>query len=236
MPWRLIPQTLYDLIGRILPASVVLLLVFVVVWLPTLQELPSVISRLNELATATSVTVAMIATYTVGVVLGQIYAVTFGKLLATQDSLIEARCRQECFGEHERTLEALGRERRKIDPTRLPRTFVMHDHLRLIAPTEIPRLLKVRAERRMAEVIALGAVISIVVNTVLLAMTYSTYRLVLEALLVLTVVGAWRSSIRRLKNFTNGTTIMWLMHATEGPFEVPRIQHSDRDANLNDPS
>lgn len=224
MPWQVIPQTVYDLIGRILPGSVVLLLAFLVIRLPSLQDLPSVVARLNELATPATVTLAVIATYTVGVVLGQIYAVTLGKLLARRDKRIENKCREDCFSEHELTLQALGQKPQPIDQTRLPRTFVMHDHMRLVSPNETARLLKVRAERRMSEVIALGSILSIIANTCLLIRDSSIYRLVLEAILVLTAIGAWRAGVRRLKNFTNGTTIMWLMHATQGPFEVPRAR------------
>ncbi len=231
MPWRLIPQTIYDLLGRILPGAVVLLLVFVVVRLPTMQDLPNVISELNRLATPAAITLAFIVAYTVGLVLGQVYAATIGKLLDHRDREIEKECRQRCVAEHVKTLEALGNKPHRVDPAHLPRTFVMHDHLRLVAPTEIPRLLKVRAERRMAEVITFGAILSATANTVLLAAGYSTYRLALEGALVLTALGAWRSGIRRLKNFTNGTTIMWLMHATQGPFHVPRIQLPDRDSD-----
>jgi hypothetical protein len=101
----------------------------------------------------------------------------------------------------------------------------MHDHLRLVAPAEIPRLLKVRAERRMAEVIGLGAVLGALANAVLVVQQFSYYRLFLEVILLLTVVGAWRSSERRLENFTNGTTIMWLMHASKGPFQ-PAVQRT----------
>lgn len=226
MPWQLIPQTLYDIIGRILPAAVVLLLVFLVARLPTIQELPGIVAELNQGTTPITVTLAIIAVYTLGVVLGQTYAFTLGKLLARRDKTIENRCRQECFSEHELALAALGQTPQQIDVTRLPRTFVMHDHLRLISPSETSRLLKVRAEKRMAEVIALGAILSIGANTILLVTNYSTYRLVLEIALLLTAVGAWRAGVRRLKNFTNGTTIMWLMHATNGPFEIPRVQRS----------
>ena len=98
----------------------------------------------------------------------------------------------------------------------------MHDHLRLVAPTEIPRLLKVRAEKRMSEVIILGAIASAAFNTALLTVQFSTYRLVFDAFLVLVILSSWRSAERRLKNFTNGTIIMWLMHATQGPFPLPQ--------------
>jgi len=227
MPWQLIPQTVYDLIGRILPASVVLLLVFVVARLPSVQELPNIVAQINQGATAVTVTLAVIATYTAGVVLGQMYAFTFGKLLASRDRRIENRCRQECISEHELTLTALDQKPRHINVAQLPRTFVMHDHLRLLSPNETSRLLKVRAERRMAEVITLGAILSLFANTILVPISFSTYRFVLEVVLLVIAVGAWRAGVRRLKNFTNGTTIMWLMHATQGPFEIPRMHQSN---------
>jgi hypothetical protein len=210
---------------------VVLLLVGVVVKLPNVQELPSVVAQLNDLATPLAITLTIIVAYTLGLVLGQVYGGTVGKLLEGRDRKIERECQQACFVEHMRTLDALGKKAPQIDGARLPRTFVMHDQLRLVAPTETPRLLKVRAERRMAEVIVLGTSLLAVANTAILAAGYSTYRLVLSAALLLTAVGAWRSAGRRLTNFTNGTTIMWLMHATRGPFPLPRLQHSDRDSN-----
>ncbi|MCI0565441.1 MAG: hypothetical protein MN733_43810 [Nitrososphaera sp.] len=227
MLWRLISQTIYDLIGRIVPAAVVLSLVFVVLQLPTLRELPGTISWLKESTNTATGMLGVLAAYTVGVVMGQIYSVTLGKLFSGRDKTIENECLQKCLLEHNCTLEALGRKPLHIDLVHLPRTFVMHDHLRLVAPTEIPRLLKVRAERRMSEVIMLGAVVLSVFNAVFLVTQFSSYRLILEVILALTALGAWRSADRRLKNFTNGTMIMWLMHATGGPFPLPQGSRSD---------
>lgn len=235
MPWRLIPQTIYDLIGRIVPAAVVIFLIFLVLRLPTFQELPGAISWLKENTNTAVVLFGIIAAYVVGVVLGQIYSVTLGKVFSGRDKVIEKKCLEKCLWEHNSVLKALGREPLQIDVGQLPRTFVMHDHLRLVAPTEIPRLLKVRAERRMSEVMVLGALASSVFNAVLLAVQFSSYRLVLEVILILSTLGAWRSADRRLKNFTNGTTIMWLMHATQGPFHLPQGSRSDeKSREVND--
>lgn len=226
MPWQLIPQTVYDLIGRIVPASVLVFLTFAVLRPLTLNELVGTMLWIRETTTISIVVFSGIATYIVGVVLGQIYSATLGKLLAGRDRAIERKCIKQCLSEHNCTLEALGREPIHIDVACLPRTFVMHDHLRLVASSEIPRLLKVRAERRMAQVMMFGAIVLTVVNLVFLVMQFSTYRMILGMILVLITIGTWRSSERRLQNVTNGTTIMWLMHATQGPFALPQISRS----------
>lgn len=222
MPWQLIPQTIYDLIGQIVPAAVFLFLFYAVLQVPTLHELTGTITWLRENTNTAVVVFGVLAAYIVGVVLGQIYSVTLGRLFSGRDKVIEKECLKMCLLEHTCTLKALGRKPLQIDVAHLPRTFVMHDHLRLVAPTETPRLLKVRAERRMAEVMMLGAMASSVLNAILLVARFSSYRLILEVILVLVALGAWRSADRRLKNFTNGTTIMWLMHATQGPFPLPK--------------
>jgi hypothetical protein len=226
MLWQLIPQTVYDLIGRIVPASVLLFLTFAVLRPLAFDELGGTISWLKETTSISVVVFSGIATYIVGVVLGQMYSVTLGKLLSGRDRAIEKACIEECLAEHNSTLEALGRKPKHIDVARLPRTFVMHDHLRLVASSEIPRLLKVRAERRMAQVMLLGAIVLTAVNLVLLLAHFSSYRMILTMILVLMAIGTWRSSERRLQNVTNGTTIMWLMHATQGPFALPQSNPS----------
>jgi hypothetical protein len=225
MPWQIIPQTVYDLIGRIVPASVLLFLTFAVLRPTPLQEMVGTMSWLKETTTISVVIFSGVATYIVGVVLGQIYSATLGKLLSGRDRVIEKKCIEQCLSEHNSTLEALERQPIHIKVSSLPRTFVMHDHLRLVASSEIPRLLKVRAERRMAQVMMLGAIVLTAVNLVLLVTqfsTYRTYRMILAMTLVLMAIGTWRSSERRLQNVTNGTTIMWLMHATQGPFALPQ--------------
>lgn len=226
MPWQIIPQTVYDLIGRIVPASVLLFLTFAVLRPLTLDQLVGTMSWLKETTTISVVVFSGVAAYIVGVVLGQIYSATLGKLLSGRDRAIEKKCIEQCLSEHNCTLEALGRKPIHIDVACLPRTFVMHDHLRLVASSEIPRLLKVRAERRMAQVMMLGAIVLTAVNLVHLVTQFSTYRMILAMILALMTIGTWRSSERRLQNVTNGTTIMWLMHATQGPFALPQTSRS----------
>ena len=148
MPWRIIPQTVYDLLGRIVPGTVVFFLVFVVLRTPTLHEMPVIFLWIKENTTSALMVFYVLAAYIVGVILGQIYSVTLGKLFSSHDKVIVKECLETCLSEHNRTLKALGYNPLEIGVEQLPRSFVMHDNLRLVAPTEIPRLLKVRAERR----------------------------------------------------------------------------------------
>ena len=231
MPWRIIPQTIYDLLGRIVPGAFVFFIIFIVTRAPNLQEIPEIFSWAKENTTPAVAIFCLLATYVIGVILGQIYSVTMGKIFSSQDKVIVKKCMETCLSEHNRTLKALGYNSLEIGVEDLPRIFVMNDNLRLVAPTEIPRLLKVRAERRMSEVMLLGAATAVTFNSYIMLTQSSNYRLVLEVILMLMAYGMWRSARRRLKNVTNGTTVMWLMHATERPFPLPGSGKSEKSSN-----
>ena len=101
-----------------------------------------------------------------------------------------------------------------LKSTDLPRTFVMHDHLRLVAGAEAQRLLKLRSEKRLCHVVVLGFLVLGLFNLGYIFFQPNADRLVLELLLVVSVISCWQRALRLEKQFVNGTCIAWLSHAS----------------------
>lgn len=158
----------------------------------------------------------LLGSYLIGFIVGQLWITLFGKRAVVAEAEKEAsqECRDDCLAEHNRLQAALGLATLALKSTDLPRTFVMHDHLRLVAGAEAQRLLKLHSEKRLCHVIVFGFLVLGLVNLGYIFSQASADRLVLELLLIISVASCWQRTFRLEKQFVNGTCIAWLSHAS----------------------
>jgi hypothetical protein len=155
--WNLVPQVFHDFLARVIPGATLIAVTVIVVFGPAaaadfMMDSP----KLNRLFGTGPLLLGVLVSYLLGFLSGQFWEMTIGRLTRRTDGEVEARCQRERLAEHNRLQKALKRPELSIDPGDLPRVFVMRDHLRRIVPGEASRLLEVRAERRMCQVLVLG--------------------------------------------------------------------------------
>jgi len=215
MNWISIPQMFSTLFGQILPGFVLLALLVATLLGPesavgTLLE-PEAQSRLFS---AGAIVVALLVSQAIGMLMGQLWTSTVGRLMRKAETTINRRCSKERLDEHNRMLEGLNLPPLSILSEQLPEPFIMHDHLHLSAPQEAARLLKVRAERRQCHTLAFGAGLLALLNLHFCLQTPSLERVVWETALLLTVVVSSLRSYRLVGFITNGITSTWLCLAS----------------------
>lgn len=217
MNWTWIPQLFSDLLGRIVPGAAVIIVSYLVALGPTRGASNLTDATLYEKLFALGpALIFLLGSYLVGFIVGQLWITLVGEraMIDEAEKKRDLECREACLAEHDTLQAALGMAPLALKPTDLPRTFVMHDHLRLVAGVEAQRLLKLRSERRLCHVIVLGFLALGLVNLGYIISQPSADRLVLELLLVLSVVSCWQRALRLEKQFVNGTCIAWLSHAS----------------------
>lgn len=222
--WNLIPQIFYDLIARVAPGATLIVLTLI-----TLFGIPAVENFVQTLTSPEKNNV-----FTILLLLGGLGSYVVGFLLdwlwETIETIIESFTRsrneaeskytEERLIEHNRMQEALKRPIVGIKADDLPRVFAMRSQLRKDAPEEYSRLLKLRAERRLCQVLLMGFLTLCAVNLACLFLThFEATRIVLEILLVVAVVACWGGAQSLHRQFVIGTMASWLVFVASS--EVP---------------
>lgn len=216
MNWTWIPQLFSDLLGRIVPGAALMVVSYLVAVRPT-QAIVNLTGTLYEkLFTLGPALIFLLFSYLIGFIMGQLWILLLGKRAAITKAEVEATqgCHGQCLDEHNKLQTSLGMPPLALSTNDLPRTFVMHDHLRFVAGAEAQRLLKLRSEKRLCHVIVLGFTVLGLVNLAYLSTQAHFDRLVLEVLLIASIVSCWKRSLRLEKQFVNGTCIAWLSYAS----------------------
>jgi hypothetical protein len=206
-----IPQLFFDLVGRVLPGAILILTGFAVVFGPS--RALSLMSNKDPLTFGSSVLWSVLA-YFLGLMASQLWGATIGKLAKRRESKIDQKCLEKCLAEHNRIQEALGGPQIHISPDKLPRVFVMHDHLRLVDKDEALRLLKLLAEQRLCHSVSFGFLAMVILNIWLYVSDPSRERLVLEGGIVLVIIVFWGRALRLREFFATGTCVAWFSFAT----------------------
>jgi len=209
--WQIIPQVFYDLLARAVPGALLLFGAASVAAGPTAAARFVVQPPAGcEPFGLGGVLLWALGSYATGIVIGQFWEYAFGWHTRRLQKRFEEEVRPKCLAEHNALQIALGKTPVSVKPSDLPRTFVMRDHLRYLAPAEGLRLLKVRAERRGAEVLLLGLGLLAATNGVWLALDRTAERLVLEIVLLAGVAAFFRMARRLRKMLITGTVVSFL--------------------------
>lgn len=171
-----IPQISYDILGRVIPGVTVLFSWVAVVYGP---------ERVIELLQG-----FLLNTYTLSI--GVLLAVAvLAYVLANMLHSIWIWFRNR-FGKKKESA-------RKESVWDNPSEWFMYDAIRLVSPDVGARLVKLRAERRSAEVMIIGWIIAALLNAWLLIAAFSGARLILELILVFLTFSAviFRKNIKK---------------------------------------
>jgi len=172
-----VPQIEYDVIGRLVPGTAVLLTLGVVYTGP--KQFPAQFQNLvQDPNLATSVWLVFLVLFAAYVTSIVFYGI--GRLGRSTARLLR------------RAIRRLGRKPEQAqadDPG--PSHALMFDAIRLKSPESGARLTKLRAERRLAQILILGWSLAAVWNLVLLLGRFSVDRLWLQVALIVGVLAAW---------------------------------------------
>jgi len=227
MPLSLIPQIFFDLIARIIPGSIFLILIYPSILGPqkAIEYLLSNSDKVNIWAFF----LLIIFSYITGFILGQLSTLTLGKIREKSRKERNLKFIKSCVNENNNIRKCFNENELKIDHKKLPPTYVMHDHLRFYSPSEAYRLLKLRAESRLCEVLVLGFFISILLNIItwfLEPKILIVDRLLFLLLMILGIFTLWiRGNTFEIFHIS-GTCRLWLFY--NFPFDSLKNIINDR--------
>lgn len=230
MPLSLIPQIFFDLIARIIPGAIFLILIY-----PSLvgyqQALEYLFSNSGKsgIINIWSFFLLIIFAYIIGFILGQLSTLTIGKIRENSRKKRNLKSIKTCVEENNNIRKCFNENVLKIDHREIPPTYVMHDHLRFYSPSEAYRLLKLRAESRLCEVLILGFFILIAMN--IMTWFYEPKilivdRIVFTLLMILGICTLWIRGNTFEMYYVSGTCRLWLFYSF--PFESLKKTINDR--------
>lgn len=215
-PWDLVPQVFYDFIGRVMPGAVIMITGYLLVFGP--DRAVKIVSRTSakpSLLNLWSFLLLALAAYVVGIVMGQIWIITFGKIRSKSRKEAAQQCMKLGVTQYNKVKKALGKSELALNLTELPDFFIMLDHLRVCSSTESSRLLKLRAEKRLCQGLFVELGILSIVNIYFMygfSEEFFTARVVLEIFMIITMFCCWTWMVRLERYFMTGTCLAWLFY------------------------
>jgi len=225
--WNFIPQLFYDFLARVLPGAIIIIVSAAVILGPSYTAKYILDPDQNDKLFAFGPLLLWITgSYLTGFILGQLWQDTIQQLIKKKEKNLEKERKQKRLNEHNKILRALKKPQLEITPDDLPREFVMREHIRQVKPSEAARLLKVRAEIRLCQVLILGFLLLWLINIVYLLLwlkeAYESVaeRIILAILLPIAVLACWTRAKRLYSHFVDGISVTWLIHASSGEFPI----------------
>jgi hypothetical protein len=215
--WSLVPQIFYDLIARVIPGAAVLS-----IWCLIMPGGAGAVRAALSDASRGNVyrfVAFLFMSYIVGFVSSAFWQATAGRIkkLKDQDETAEKEEQNKRAEEHNKLVIPLLQGAAQIEPAALPSSFVMRDHLRDFAPGEASRLLKIRAERRLCEVLLLHCPFFAIAIVMIALATGQWLRLVSIPLFAVVAFAAWSGSARLHRRYVSGITALWLYYVCLKP-------------------
>lgn len=229
MPLDLIPQVFYDLIARIIPGTVLIIASYLTVLGPkkaidTLVSVAVTIPPERKILNVWLFALLMILAYVLSMIVHELWSLA-SKAITSVDKKNQKKEKKSkekkkeppkrvCFEQDGKIRKCFEEPALGFESSDLPATHVMHDHLRLYSPSEAYRLLKLRAERNLCEVLFTGFLLLALVNILL---WYHEFKwpipdwTVLELALVLGLVTLWNGRKRFDELYRKGTCTAWLL-------------------------
>ena len=223
MNWSWIPQLHYDFIGRVVPGLALIGASLLVAAGPEtgVRLLTDAGGRYFGFG---PIAVGILAAYLVGLILCELWNRTFGAVLQDHERAVEEDCYSKCLKDHGGLCQHCERSF-TLHQDNLPRAYVLRTHLRHVAAEDVLRLLKLRAERRLCQVLMLGLIGLTIADVFLLVRTFEVGRLTLAITFPLVSVLLWFRSERLLRHFVTGICIAWLVH-----FSLRSLPFAEKDA------
>jgi hypothetical protein len=93
-----------------------------------------------------------------------------------------------------------------------PPIYVMHDYLRIVSSQDAVRILKLRSEERLCQVVVVGFAVLALVNPFSMTSIFHSERLFLEIFILFSIVSCWYRAKRTGEHYIDGTCISWIYH------------------------
>lgn len=226
MPLNLIPQVFYDFIARVIPGFVVIATWYLAILGPNkaIDTIITISSKSDQsLFNFWSFSVVIILSYVLGFVLDELQSLTFGRIKKKNQRRTELRYIRSCITHDGKIRKCFGESALEIKSRDLPSFHIVLDHLRLQSQSEAYRLLKLRAEAQLCDVLFTGLSPLLVVNILFWyrdSQLLMLDRIVLELVLIGAMIAFWRASDRFQKFYITGTLTSWLFSSFPiGPLE-----------------
>jgi len=244
MSWNWIPQLFYDCIARIIPGCTALCATWLVALGPLGAKRMLQNSRESGYFSFGSIVLLILASYLVGIVLGEVGQRTFKSIprkcsnkqdgesgKCQDDDAAEAKYCKHCLKVHGELCKSGGR-RLTLQGNVLPPTHVMRSHLRYLVPADVARLLKLRAEMRFCEVLILSFTALAIANLWFLFASPGIGRAALGLCFPVAAILLWARRNRIHEHFVTGTCLAWLFQYSAGKLPycaAPKANPRDTD-------
>lgn len=215
MPLSIIPQIFYDLIARVLPGMIVMVIWYLAVLGPTKAW---IIFKTEHAGSNFfyfwSVFIILVFSYVVSFILNELWHIKFEAIKKNRKKEIKINPIKLSLDQDAKIRKSLQEDTLELNVEDLPETYVMHDNLRLHSESEAYRLLKVRAEIRMCEVLFMGLLITLFLNIIFWVVDFKLLmldRLILEILVIISSYTFWKAGIRLERYYNGGVCRIWLL-------------------------
>lgn len=211
--WGWLPKVYYDLMARVLPGATIVLGALYLKHGP-LRGFNFVLRIVcePELSWVCRAGVMLVASYVIGLIVGEMGELVAGRMLERRDAENELVLMRECFDDHARSVEAAGAGQVTMAPDELPSVAVMGEQIAVVDRHSDGRLLAVRAERRLCHVMGLGMFLLALGNLMMFAGDLIPIRMVVEGGLILSILVLWRRSTRLHERHVRKVCLTWLMN------------------------
>jgi hypothetical protein len=215
MPLSLIPQVFYDLIARVVPGSVVVIMWYLTMLGPkkAINTLITISPKQNIISLWSFALLIMLA-YVLGFILNELWDLTFRKIKRKTSQERKSRHLKSSIAQYDRIRKCFGKSELQFGHEDLPSLHTMHDHLRLRSDSEAYRLLKLRAERTLCEALFTGIFLLPIVNVLfwynggnLLMLD----RIALELVVIVALLTFWGGVNKLGMFYVGGTCTSWLL-------------------------
>ena len=223
---NLIPQVFYDFIARVIPGFVVIATWYLAILGPNkaIDTITTISSKSSQsLFNFWSFSVVIVLSYMLGFVLDELRSLTFGRIKKKYLKRMRPEYIRRCIVEDGKIRKCFGKSALKIKSRDLPPFHAIHDHLRLRSQSEAYRLLKLRAEARLCDVLFTGLSPLPAINILFWhrdSQLLMLDRIVLELVLIGAMIAFWRASDKLQQFYRTGTLRSWLFSSFPvGPLE-----------------
>ena len=214
MSLSLVPQIFYDLIARVMPGALLFITGFVTFVGPreTVRIIVDTSSK-QELFTFWTFLAISILSYFLSLLLSEIDSILWEKIRGKKTKAKTKQCLNKCITEYNSLRKLFGEPALELKNDDFPSIYFMHDNLRPYSASETYRLLKLRAEQHLCEILFTGYFFLSIINIWYWSRTSTLFlmdRALLEIVLIVAMYSFWKTGDKLERFFILGTFREWL--------------------------
>lgn len=217
-----IPQLFYDLLARLLPGVVLLVIAAILAKGGTGQGSDLVAwFWAHGFGYYGSPAAALGCAYVLGVVLAEIWEIVVRRHTQDRKKVVHDAVKAERLREHNTLALGLGGKKAKIMENQLPSILAMQEHLRPVSTGNVLRLLRLRSDLRLCHVAFVGFIVLLLFDIVWSCINgVNGARISLGIALPLCALALFRRAERLERFIAVATCVAWLERVMEGGLQV----------------